>query len=655
MTAEKPGIHAILRDRAVMRAEREDSSRRNSDPVVVKAEPGPFLDELLGKIESHRAAPDTGRDSEIGALRLRYKKAFTRAIRTIYNEQCFVRDGEGAVTVQHEYNGKHLSHSEFEKKIGDAFWFGFGLFLKFRYRYGLNEEQKKWVQNPQKRAKDSQTGRMILYRDEQPTPHELLHKKLLGGAAKKYGIAETETAQLSPAQLSQAKEAYAVEQLRLFATEFFPLVTASMQRNLPIEDVANIASHAYGFGADVFKKMEGEPNPLDPRTISHVLKYYPSQVLVRFEVYKDVWQHLKATYCPEDEAERKRMPWMTSEERLRDLIFMYPHSVVEGLAMTKVHFDDLSQRYPYIPHDVIVRECCSSPDGFEKALSKFNTKAEALIATEPCTEQLCGNTDKPLFETYELQSVIFNMVVRRPEKLHERILNDARAQLEEALDKAKEKGVALSVGARRRLLRRLIEENPRKGSNPTQSEKKENRINRYINNEKKRFDRIKRVYGKLERTQPDITKGETEATHEDIEVIIKKAEASDSVFGLYYALFGSGINTEQHIEQGRLLVDYFVRERFGDSYRTNYNVEFFLEQQAATFMKLLSIRASANRFPSDDPKKTLLLIESLILEPETPKRHYNRAAPAMNLPPWPENVQEIVYNPDWDGGITEEE
>ncbi len=405
------------------------------------------------------------------------------------------------------------------------------------------------------------------------------------------------------------------------------------------------------FGSRVFAEMEQEPHPLTTPVVAHVLKYYPSQARTRLETYKKIWGDIQQTYLvkPEgDETAVSTKQWVTSEEQLRNLVFGYPHTCEAGLKVVDEHLSRLVAEYPYIPQDIIIRECVAGPDVFDARLKEYNERIDSLIAEVSCTEKLCGTSEKPLFEMYELRAAVANMVVRRPARTHERTLNRAKTSLELVVDAAAATDIKLSVGARRRILRTLIEQ---RGTQDTITPEK---IQSIINIEDRVYDRRRGVFMMLDTSSRGYGKRGAAADtdrrkfYQEMDRLVSKAEAKDAIFGLYHVLFGTGTTDEARIEDGLFKVDYFVTGRFGESYRTNYTVERFLEHQADALLKLLNTRDKTKAFPRDNQEQLALLVEAMIVEPESPKRYYNNVAQTLGLPAWPLSVPEITYTPAWE-------
>jgi hypothetical protein len=643
---EQPGIDSFLHDVTEFRRLRDERSRGNLDQVVVKAESGPFIDSIMGILRRPAGVEQIKGER---ALRERYKSSFDEVVKETYNRFFFTRDAKGAVLEQNIYNGEKIFHAQFAAKVEETFWTGFELFLKSQYRGLLNDFEKK-IPPPEWRTVSLGGGRKQRYKVEQPTPHQMTEQHIVKTYAEKYGISIRTPESPTAHELESVKNAYALDQVRLFAVNFFPLLRESLARKVPLADALNLAEHAYGFGSRVFAEMEQEPHPLSTHLVTHVLKYYPSQARTRLETYKKVWGDIEATYLAKPEGGATAVStksWVTSEEQLRNLVFGYPHTCEAGLKIVDEHLNRLVAEHPYIPQDIIIRECVAGPDVFDTRLKEYDERIDSLISDISCTEKLCGATDKPLFEMYELRAVVANMVVRTPARTHERTLQRAKNSLESVIDAAAQTDIKLSVGARRRILRTLVEQ---KGSQDAITPEKVQSILRI---EERVYDRRRGLFMMLDTTSRGYGKrgaaadADRKRFFEKMDGLVGKAEAKDAIFGLYHVLFGEGETDEARLEDGAFKVGYFVTGRFGESYRTNYTVERFLEHQADTLLKLLNARDKSKAFPRDNQQQLALLVEALIVEPESPKKYYNGVALTLQIPPWPETVSEITYAPEW--------
>lgn len=643
---EQPGLDSFLHDVTAFRQLRDERSRGNLDQITVKAESGPFIDSIMGVLRRPAGAEQLKGER---AIRERYKASFDDAVKDTYNRFFFTRDPQGTVLEQNVYNGEKVFHAQFAAKVEETFWTGFELFLKSQYRGLLNTFEKS-TPPPRYRTASLGAGKTQRYKVEQQTPHQQTEQHIVKTYAEKYGISVRNPESPTAHELESVKNAYALDQIRLFAVNFFPLLRESLARKVPLSDALNLAEHAYGFGARVFAEMEAEPYPLSTPIVTHVLKYYPSQARTRLETYKKVWGDIQQTYLvkpAEDSVAVSTKQWVTSEEQLRNLVFGYPHTCEAGLKIVDEHLPRLVAEHPYIPQDIIIRECVAGPDVFDARLKEYDERIDSLMEGVSCTEKLCGTSEKPLFEMYELRAVVAHMVVRTPARTHERTLQRAKTSLESVIDAAAQADIKLSVGARRRILRSLVEQ---KGSHDAITPEKVQSILRI---EERVYDRRRGLFMMLDSTSHGYGKrgaaadADRKRFFEKMDTLVSAAEAKDAIFGLYHVLFGEGDTDEARIADGAFKVDYFVTGRFGESYRTNYTVERFLEHQADTLLKLLNARDKTKAFPRDNQQQLALLVEALIVEPESPKRYYNGVAQTLGVPQWPESVPEIAYAPAW--------
>ncbi len=597
---QKEHLGSFMGEVGMARHER-DGRMRAGESAGPKGSGGPIFEELMVGNVFEREEKKLKVKDEVRVFFDNY--AGTKII-DIYNTYLFETYHNAP---RRRKNSKYegYSHADFLSGIHEHFWHGLSLYMKV----ALREDVKKGPQVDKKHAVIDRGVKRFISDDR--TQDQITRQFLVHTYAEKYGV-PIKNKEIIPLEDTlphePALDAYFSEKLRLYAVDFFKMLTESLKREIPPIDALSLAEKVYGHGANIFTEMEAEPYHFDSKTIADVCKKYPLQARERFDVYASVHDDLAIKYTEHKEADSsiEQAELVTSSE-LKSYIFAYPHTVVAGLEIAQAQLGDLSKGYPLFSEKFIIKTCISHANNYEAEIQRLSELAETLLNSHECTDELCeeGEGDA-LLRYYKLDKLIYTLVGNKSEKVMDSLVQKSIQHFIKLSERMEEIGQSFRWKSKRRMLFRFI----KTGSQAN-------------------IDRIIKSEAKLRQQQ--------EAR---FDVLIKMGERRNPLFGEYYAYFGSPENLDSSkkdiIEHGQEIVEG-VEELYGDGdLYGEFDIEEFLELQTETFFTYLN-----NGFPADEPGLGYLK-DSLMWAPDEVKDYFEKIANPNGVQ-WPEEVEEVRF------------
>ncbi|MFW6210062.1 MAG: hypothetical protein ACOC4E_01070 [Patescibacteria group bacterium] len=546
-------------------------------------------------------AGEASGDERVHSIEKMYQERLARRTLTLYNE--FLEGRRGSPT-----------HADFAGSVQKAFDHGFDLYLKSYLRLDAADAPRPF------RTYEARTqgGRGRVRVSDDTDQETYIRQYLTHGAAVAdelertpeehqfdpdagltTGYADQYQAVIADDPERSALLAYAFEKLRVFTDDFFHTLREALSRGVSFRDALDMATYVYGTDASLFAEME--EFGLSATEVARYSVRNRTRARVPFEKYKEVGPTLEAQYPFVNEAgERHR--WVRGPQMIRKLIFKYPRTVEDGLAIVDREIDHLTQQYPDVPQQLLIDICVGNPDTYEEEIKKELRESAELMDRYPVPQtwvpQYTG--DQNLFAYYDVKGAFLLRRQKADTRLSreiERIIADATEINETIQREAEAEGAMQSYSSQRRVLRGLLLKNQAKS---------------------KMLQREQRYQEKL---------------LEQNRALYEEAEAMDPALGHFFVDLGFGETDEEVLEHGQIVVQLVV-EQYGRS-----DGETFLRDCVDTYYQILDAG-----FPQT-PDTCSALKDALIMSPNDPRAFYEEGLGKR----WPAEVPEYTVSLPEDG------